>query len=139
MGPADTNAAGRSARPLRADRPAQPPGARDVHRSADRPPAGGGGAGDAERGSGQRRRTDDGPLSGDFPIPRQSKLTHEVATALGYDFTRGRQDQAVHPFCTDFSRDDVRITTRFSPDLITPALYATIHEAGHAMYEQGIP
>jgi carboxypeptidase Taq len=44
----------------------------------------------------------------------------------------------VHPFAQSFSRDDVRITTRFYPDFINPALFGMMHEAGHAMYEQGV-
>lgn len=57
---------------------------------------------------------------------------------LGYDFERGRQDVSAHPFATRFSRDDVRITTRFQRDHISPALFGMFHEAGHAMYEQGV-
>jgi carboxypeptidase Taq len=62
----------------------------------------------------------------------------EVVRSFGYDFDRGRLDETVHPFATSFSRDDVRITTRFLPEFLNPALFGTMHEAGHAMYEQGI-
>src|SRR5258707_6370474 len=61
-----------------------------------------------------------------------------VIRQFGYDFNRGRQDRAVHPFETSFSRDDVRITTRFNPKWLNPAMFGTFHEAGHAMYEQGV-
>ena len=57
---------------------------------------------------------------------------------LGYDFERGRQDKTAHPFQTTFSLGDVRITTRVKEDDLGDALFSTIHEAGHAMYEQGI-
>jgi carboxypeptidase Taq len=57
---------------------------------------------------------------------------------FGYDLTRGRLDRSPHPFCTKFSRDDVRITTRVRADELTYALFSTLHEAGHAMYEQGV-
>jgi len=61
----------------------------------------------------------------------------EVVTRFGYDWTRGRQDRAPHPFTTNFSINDVRITTRFDPNNGVLALFSTMHEAGHAMYEQG--
>jgi carboxypeptidase Taq len=82
---------------------------------------------------------DDSLLFGEFPIESQRALTLEVTKAVGYDFQRGRQDEAAHPFCSNFSRDDVRITTRFDPKYLGQALYASLHEAGHAMYEQGSP
>lgn len=61
-----------------------------------------------------------------------------VITEYGYDWSRGRQDKAAHPFETTFSVDDVRITTRFEADNPTATLFSTMHEAGHAMYEQGV-
>lgn len=62
----------------------------------------------------------------------------DVITKYGYDWSRGRQDKAPHPFETTFSVDDVRITTRFEEDNPTATLFSTLHEAGHAMYEQGV-
>jgi carboxypeptidase Taq len=62
----------------------------------------------------------------------------DVITKYGYDWNRGRQDKAPHPFETSFSVNDVRITTRFEADNPTATLFSTLHEAGHAMYEQGI-
>ncbi len=82
---------------------------------------------------------DDSPIYGNFSIEAQKDFTLEVATRIGFDSNRGRQDEAVHPFCSGFSRDDVRITTRYSSQFLQQALYASLHEAGHAMYEQGIP
>ena len=61
-----------------------------------------------------------------------------VATAFGYDWRRGRQDRSAHPFTTSFSMDDVRITTRFEKNSGASALFSTMHETGHALYEQGI-
>jgi carboxypeptidase Taq len=61
-----------------------------------------------------------------------------VATKYGYDWSRGRQDKALHPFETTFSVNDVRITTRFEEDNPTATVFSTLHEAGHAMYEQGV-
>jgi carboxypeptidase Taq len=62
----------------------------------------------------------------------------DVVTKFGYDWSRGRQDKAPHPFETSFSVNDVRITTRFENDNPLTILFSTMHEAGHAMYEQGI-
>ncbi|HEV2474293.1 MAG TPA: carboxypeptidase M32 [Chthonomonadales bacterium] len=78
-------------------------------------------------------------LRGDFPPEAQRAFTLKAAADLGYDLTRGRQDEAAHPFATNFSRDDVRITTRFDPLFLAQGLYGSLHEAGHAMYEQGSP
>ncbi len=61
----------------------------------------------------------------------------DVVTRFGYDWKRGRQDKAPHPFTTSFSVDDVRITTRFEADSPIGTLFSTMHESGHAMYEQG--
>ena len=66
-------------------------------------------------------------------------LNREVLEALGYDFQRGRLDLAAHPFTVGIHPDDVRITTRLSPDDPLATLGATIHEGGHALYEQGLP
>ncbi|HJR81760.1 MAG TPA: carboxypeptidase M32 [Anaerolineales bacterium] len=62
----------------------------------------------------------------------------DVITKFGYDWSRGRQDKAPHPFAETFSVDDVRITTRFEEDAPLEIVFSTMHEAGHAMYEQGI-
>jgi len=62
----------------------------------------------------------------------------DVITKFGYDWSRGRQDKAPHPFETTFSVDDVRITTRYEEDNPIATLFSTMHESGHALYEQGI-
>jgi carboxypeptidase Taq len=81
---------------------------------------------------------DDTPVRMEFEEKKQWDFGEEVIKAFGYDFTRGRQDKAVHPFSTGFGTGDVRITTRFDTNFLSPALFGTMHEAGHAMYEQGI-
>lgn len=81
---------------------------------------------------------DDSVLHRAYPIEKQREFGEKVVSAYGFDFKRGRQDLAVHPFCTHFSSNDVRITTRFDPNWINPALFGTMHESGHGMYEQGI-
>jgi carboxypeptidase Taq len=75
------------------------------------------------------------------PVPEevQRRIGEAAITAFGYDWTRGRQDRSVHPFSTSFGSGDCRITTRFAPDDLAVSLFATMHEAGHALYEQGIP
>ncbi|MDP8939613.1 MAG: carboxypeptidase M32 [Actinomycetota bacterium] len=78
------------------------------------------------------------PLRGVFDEKKQEKFGASVATAFGYDWSRGRQDRAIHPFCVGMNPGDVRITTRFDPEYLSTALFATFHESGHAMYEQGI-
>ena len=73
-----------------------------------------------------------------FPEDAQLAFGKQVIELLGYDFRRGRQDKTHHPFMTKFSLGDVRITTRVKERDLTEALFSTIHESGHAMYEQGI-
>jgi carboxypeptidase Taq len=87
-----------------------------------------------ERGA----RVDDAVVHQHFDEQKQWDFGMEVAKAIGYDFERGRQDKSVHPFTSGFGTGDVRITTRFDPQFLNPALFGTMHEAGHAMYEQGI-
>jgi carboxypeptidase Taq len=81
---------------------------------------------------------DDCSLRQVFAKAAQFDFALRVAERLGYDFKRGRLDLTHHPFCTRFSAGDVRITTRISENDLGDALFSTLHEAGHAMYEQGI-
>ncbi len=81
---------------------------------------------------------DDSCLHQHFPEGQQLAFGRSVIERLGYDFTRGRQDKAPHPFMTKFNLGDVRITTRVKEHDLSEALFSTIHESGHAMYEQGI-
>ena len=76
-------------------------------------------------------------LSGTFDEAAQMKLTRHLAKTFGYDMSRGRVDKAVHPFASG-SGLDVRITTRTNPVDPFNCLYSTIHETGHAAYEQSI-
>ena len=76
-------------------------------------------------------------LSGRFPEDAQIRLAREIATVFGYDWNRGRLDKSPHPFSSG-SGNDVRITTRVSESDPFNCLYSTIHETGHACYEQGI-
>ena len=65
-------------------------------------------------------------------------FAERVITSFGFDWTRGRQDRSSHPFASGIGADDVRITTRFVPEQPFALLFGTMHEAGHAMYEQGV-
>ena len=76
-------------------------------------------------------------LQGDFNTEKQLKLAHEIAKTFFYDFNRGRIDIVAHPFCSG-SGDDVRITTRVDSKDPFNCLYSTIHEVGHACYEQNV-
>jgi carboxypeptidase Taq len=80
---------------------------------------------------------DDSCLRQNFPEEKQLAFGIEVVKRLGYDFQRGRQDKSPHPFTTEFSIGDVRITIRVKGKDLNDALFSTIHEAGHAVYEQG--
>ncbi|MBC8103052.1 MAG: carboxypeptidase M32 [Cytophagales bacterium] len=80
---------------------------------------------------------DDSVLRRDFAPEQQKAFGEFIVAKMGYDFERGRQDKAVHPFCTSFGRSDVRITTRFDRNWLPCALMGTVHETGHALYEQG--
>jgi carboxypeptidase Taq len=81
---------------------------------------------------------DDRVLSRGFEPSVQVKYALDVVTKLGYDLQRGRQDISTHPFSTSFGPGDVRITTRVSRDFFNECLFGSIHESGHAMYNQGI-
>ena len=76
-------------------------------------------------------------LSGPFDEAAQMKLSRHLARTFGYDMSRGRVDKAVHPFSSG-SGNDVRITTRTAEDDPFNCIYSTIHEVGHAAYEQNI-
>jgi len=76
-------------------------------------------------------------LTGHFPQDGQLRVSRRLAEHFGYDFTRGRIDLAVHPFSSG-SGTDVRITTRVAIEEPFNCLYSTIHEVGHAAYEQGV-
>ncbi len=88
---------------------------------------------------GQKPQVDDSFLHQPFDEKKQWDFGVEVITQFGYDWKRGRQDKSAHPFTIGFGRDDVRITTRIYPDFLNAMLFGTMHECGHALYEQGLP
>ncbi|WP_223427401.1 carboxypeptidase M32 [Tateyamaria pelophila] len=74
----------------------------------------------------------------DYSPALQQAFAAQTASALGYDFERGRLDTAVHPFEVSFTRNDVRITSRWPRGYLPMSIFGSIHEVGHALYEQGI-
>ena len=78
-------------------------------------------------------------LSRPFLEEKQWDFSRIVLEDMGFDFQAGRLDASPHPFTTSFSPDDVRITTRVTPDAPLAAILSSVHEGGHALYEQGIP
>jgi carboxypeptidase Taq len=80
-----------------------------------------------------------GVLKGRYPIEKQQILNHEIAESLGFDFEAGRIDTTAHPFCTTLGPGDVRLTTRYDETDFLSSLFGVMHEAGHGLYEQGLP
>jgi carboxypeptidase Taq len=70
---------------------------------------------------------------------KQWDFTLLLLRDIGYSFKRGRQDRAPHPFTTGFGNADVRVTTRLHPNAPQSAIFSSVHEGGHALYEQGSP
>ena len=75
-------------------------------------------------------------LNREYSPQQQGEIGLQMAQAFGYDTARGRLDIAPHPFCTNFGRDDVRITTRYDKNQPAQAIFGIFHETGHALYEQ---
>jgi carboxypeptidase Taq len=78
-------------------------------------------------------------LSRRYPLQRQRTFVHKVAAAVGFDFSCGRLDSTTHPFFASIGPGDVRITTRYALQRFGEAFFATLHEVGHGLYEQGLP
>lgn len=76
-------------------------------------------------------------FAGIFPQAEQERFLQECLGIMEFDRTRGRLDTTAHPFCLDLGFDDIRLTIRYAEDDFAPALYATMHEAGHGLYELG--
>jgi carboxypeptidase Taq len=83
-------------------------------------------------------RVDDSALHHIYDSQKQWDFGVEVLKRFGYDLKRGRQDKSAHPFTTSFSINDVRITTRIDESFLPSALFSTLHECGHGLYEQGL-
>lgn len=84
------------------------------------------------------RTPDNSIMFGKWDEAKQKDFTEKLVQKIGFSFDTGRQDVAAHPFCTNFSVNDVRLTTRYL-DYVGAAIFGSLHEAGHGMYEQGSP
>jgi carboxypeptidase Taq len=81
---------------------------------------------------------DDRCLHGDFPIDRQREFCLSILRRFGYSESEWRFDPTAHPFASNTSLGDIRLTTRYYADFIAPSLFGSMHECGHGLYEHGI-
>lgn len=73
-----------------------------------------------------------------IPYEQQKRISVDILHEIGYDFSKGRLDETVHPFAIGINPNDVRVTTKYVENDFKVALFGTIHEGGHALYEQNI-
>ncbi|MBN2475341.1 MAG: carboxypeptidase M32 [Pirellulales bacterium] len=85
------------------------------------------------------RRPDVAILTRSYPVDVQEAFGREVGAKIGFDFDRGRLDVTAHPFCDSLGPHDCRITTRYDEDYFSGAFFGILHEAGHGIYDQGLP
>ncbi len=85
------------------------------------------------------KQVDDTFFNRNYPKQAQWDFAIEVLKTMGYDMEAGRQDLSEHPFTTSFSPEDVRITTRVDENNFASLFWSSVHEGGHALYEQGLP
>jgi carboxypeptidase Taq len=85
-----------------------------------------------------RKRPKSAILRRNYATDSQQSFGREVASALGFDFERGRIDQAVHPFCSQIGLGDCRIAIRYSNNNFSDAFFSLLHEVGHGLYDQGL-
>ncbi|AIT09624.1 peptidase M32 [Candidatus Francisella endociliophora] len=86
----------------------------------------------------QAKQVDTSCIDKPYNIEKQKQYSNKIAKQLGFDFDSGLLKESAHPFTLNFNKYDVRMTTRYIEDLFTSSLFSTIHETGHAMYEQNI-
>ena len=87
---------------------------------------------------GSKKKLNRAFLYGHFDANKQKELSLYILDKIGFDMEAGRLDVSVHPFTTNFGNKDVRLTTNYHEDEFTSALFSTIHEGGHGIYEQNI-
>jgi len=78
-------------------------------------------------------------LDSDYPVEAQRAFNHNVVKAMGFEMGAGRIDTTTHPFCTGLGPQDCRLTTRYNERDFTHSLSCIMHEAGHGLYDQGLP
>ena len=76
---------------------------------------------------------------GQFPVDKQKEVCAKLVQAIGYSFETGRIDESVHPFSVGIGPGDSRITTRYNEKFLGSGLFGCLHEAGHSLYELGLP
>jgi carboxypeptidase Taq len=87
---------------------------------------------------GTGRTVDTSPLARPCPVPVQRAFARSATEAIGFDYVRGALDDALHPFCSTLSPDDVRLTSRYQETAFADGFFSALHEAGHGIYEQGL-
>lgn len=83
-------------------------------------------------------RVSDAPLHGHFPLEQQRRFCLKVLERFGFNADAWRLDPTVHPFASSIATQDIRITTRYYEDFLSPALFGSMHECGHGLYENGV-
>jgi carboxypeptidase Taq len=86
-----------------------------------------------------KKKVNTKPLTAKIPGEAQHAFGQFVLGAMGFDLNAGRLDTTTHPFCSGMAPGDTRLTTRYRDEKFTDALYGTMHEMGHGLYEQGLP
>ncbi|HHW11122.1 MAG TPA: carboxypeptidase M32 [Firmicutes bacterium] len=81
----------------------------------------------------------DNPLRQYYAEKGQMDLCRKILDILGFDGNKGRMDKSAHPFTTQIGRHDIRLTIRTRTNDLASAVFCTLHEGGHALYEQGLP
>ncbi len=84
------------------------------------------------------KKPDPAILARRYPLDRQKLWSRQCAMLVGFNFDSGRIDESTHPFCSGFNPGDVRLTTRYYENFFPAAMFGTLHEAGHGLYEQGL-
>ncbi len=92
-----------------------------------------------QRITGSHRKPDPSVLRSPFPADRQEAFARRVLECIGYDFEAGRLDPTAHPFTVGIGPGDVRITARYDESFFGQGLFGAVHEAGHALYDAGLP
>ena len=77
-------------------------------------------------------------ISGSFDVLKQKEFSRFIAEYVGFDFFKGVLKESEHPFTLNFSNKDVRITTHYYEENLLSSVFSTVHESGHAIYEQNI-
>jgi carboxypeptidase Taq len=88
---------------------------------------------------GSGRAIDTAPLSRPCPVDAQRAFARSATAAIGFDYARGTLHDTLHPFCSTLSPGDIRLTSRYRETAFLDGFFSALHEAGHGIYEQGLP